>query len=285
MSDFSVVDNETGEVVGGLNYGDTIIAKEELQRRSKEKKKRLEREAYKRNTKEKFFFVKSGTRFPTETLSTATLARLIYLNTFSNYDGVLMVTERTPMRKEHLSNILGLGRTATSVFWNEINPEYITEDKQGNMHTSGIWFLRGRLKRKQFNQYQKFYDSGIRKLYMSVNGRTHKNLGYIFSMLPYVNIEYNLVCHNPYETNIDNVEFMSIAEFCEFIGYSVNHVDRLLKIYDGITFEVNGRLEKFCTITYNGINKRNAKICVNPNVFYIGRNFEAVKIIGAFCRE
>lgn len=283
MSDLGIVDYSTGEIVGGLNYGDVITSQEELQRRSKEKKKRLERETYSRNTKEKFFFIKSNTRF--EPLSTASLARLVYLNTFSNYHGRLMITERTPMRREDLSNILRLGRTATNVFWAEVSPEYMIEDEQGNLLVNQAWFLRGRMKRKQFCQYQKIFDFGMRKLYMSVNGRTHKHLGYIFSLLPFVNVEYNLLCYNPYETSIDNVKLMSIAEFCECIEYSVNHVDRLLKIYNSITFDVNGRKERFCTITYNGINKHNAKICVNPHVFYIGHNFEAVKIIGAFCRE
>lgn len=278
-----VVDSASGEIIGKLKTGDVIISQEEIQRRAREKQKRLEREAKRRTTKEKFFFVRSDREF--ELLSAATLTRLIFLGTYCNYDGVLMVSERQPMLHGDLPKILKLGKTATNDFWNEANPEYITEDANGYLHLNAILFHRGRMKRKQCNPYQQFYHDGVRKLYNVVSSRKHKQLGYIFLLLPFVNREYNLLCHNPYETDIDKVELMSIAEFCERIGYDVTHIDRLLKIYDGILFDVDGRKERFCTITYNGINRCNAKICVNPNIFYIGHEYKAVEILGVFCRE
>lgn len=281
--DYLILDNATGELIGGFKNGAIITEQEEIERRKREKERRLEREAKRRTTKEKFFFIRSDTEF--EFLSAATLTRLIFLGTYCNYDGVLMLSERQPMLYSDLSKILNLGKTATNNFWNEASPQYITADTNGYLHLDDIFFHRGRMKRKQCNPYQQFYHKGVRKLYNVVNSRKHKQLGYIFLMLPFINREYNLLCHNPYETDIDKVELMSIADFCNRIGYDVTHIDRLLKIYDGILFDVDGRKERFCTITYNGINKCNAKICVNPNIFYIGHDYKAVEILGVFCRE
>ena len=52
-----------------------------------------------------------------QNLSPATAARLIYLSTFLNYDGIIYKTERTPMMRGDLSQIMMLSKSETYTFW------------------------------------------------------------------------------------------------------------------------------------------------------------------------
>lgn len=232
-----------------------------------------------------FFFVLSNEQF--NNIPPESVARLIFLSTFSRYkDKRLMITERTPMQYRDLPQILKLSESTVSRFWSKVCPKYITEDENGLILSRGIMFQKGRLKSTpEHSRYQRFYINSVRKLYNSTDKRYHKHLGYIFKLLPFVNIEYNLICHNPLETELDEIDLLSVADFCKLIGHDVAHVNKLLEIYRNLCFDVNGTQEKFCVITYDGINKAGAKICINPHILYSGSNYEQVKIIGTFCKK
>lgn len=229
-----------------------------------------------------FFFIPIEECF--NGISPETVTRLIYLNTFTNYNSnSLMLTQRTPMKYKDLALILNVSKSTVTRFWNEVYPHYLTIQGDNLIFTNKDIFKKGYLKRKkEYTDYQKFYIDGIRKLYNSTSKNNHKHLGYLFKLLPYVNLEYNLICHNPKEKSLDNIELMSMKEFCKRIKYDVTHLDRLLYIYRNIYFEVNGHKERFCTMVYDGIEKQNAKIFINPHILYCGSNYEQVKILGAF---
>lgn len=285
MSDFSIVDNATGEIVGGMNYNDVITSQEELQRRVKAKQERLEHEATRyRSNGRKYYFVKSDSKF--DGISPAMVTRLIYLSTYAGYgNSVLMLTAKTKMKRVDLPDILGLSQRHTANFWNEVSPQYVSEDEDGYLILNDNVFKRGRLKRKQSIPYQQFYIDGVRKLYEAANGKYHKQLGYLFSMLPFISVEYNLICHNPYEKDMDKVNLMSIAEFCNEIGYDKSNIGRLKRIYNAVRFDVEGRQERFCTMIYNGIDENSAKICINPNVLYAGTNKGCIEVSKLYFRD
>lgn len=133
---------------------------------------------------------------------------------------------------------------------------------------------------------QQFYIDGVRKLYRATKTKYHSRLDYLFKMLPFINIEYNLLCYPEFtmETNLEKIELMSMAEFCDWIDYDVKHLNNLVSEYREIRFDVGGRQERFCALSYNGINKKNARICINPHILYSGSDYSKVEILGAFCR-
>lgn len=283
--DLGILDFSTGEIIGGMNYGDIITSRKELQRRAVEKQKRLEYEATRyRSGGRKYYFVKSDSRF--EGVSPAMVTRLIYLSTYVGYsNNILMLTAKTGMKRSDLQEVLGICKRNTSYFWDEVSPQYVSENEDGYLVLSNEVFKRGRLKKKQHTPYQQFYIEGVRKLYKAANGKYHKQLGYLFSMLPFISVEYNLLCHNPYETDMDKVKPMSIAEFCNEIDYNVSNVGRLKRIYNTVRFDVEDRQERFCTMIYNGIDENSAKICINPNVLYAGTNKGCVEVSKLYFRD
>ena len=285
------VDEETGEarelVWIKAERGSITIPLSQIEANRKRKQEEAERDL-KRTTNSplgKFYSIPMHEQFPG--VSPMSVTRLIYLNTFVSYDGNrLMLTERTPMRRKDLAEVLGMSEATITRFMNEVSPAYITEDSEGLLFTNGNVFKRGSLPRKQYCQYQKFYIDGIRQLYAGTKKSFHKQLGNIFKLLPFINVEYNLVC-NPasvMETDLEQVQLISIAEFCGWIGHDVAHLNKLVAAYSSIQFVIDGKPERFCTLSYDGVNKANAKIFINPRIMYNGSDYNKVAVLGAFCK-
>lgn len=220
-------------------------------------------------------------------ISAATAARLVYLSTFLRYGtNNLYRTKRTRMKKKDLPEVMGMSATTAFRFFKEVNPTYLQEDEEGYLSLSGQIFRRGPLEKdNESKAYQKIYIDMVRKLYKGAPLSNHKELGYIFAMLPYINIEYNVLCKNPYEKDISEIKMMTVREFCEAIGHSYSTVSRLLETYSKICFLVDSEVEQFCKFVSDGNDIDNAWIFVNPHVIYSGTDLEQVKVLGAFCQS
>ncbi len=227
-----------------------------------------------------FFFVPAKEQFAD--VAPETVTRLVYLNTFRLHGDMLMKTQRTPMKRKDLAEVLNVSKATASRFLKEVTPRYLTENDNGLLFANNDIFRKGKIKKLQ---YRKFHVNGIRKLYEEAKRNNHRQIGYLFKLLPYINIEYNLLCYNPKETDIKRLELMSIVEFCKLIGYNIVHLNDLMYIYRNIWFTVNDRTERFCTITYDGTRNNNAKICINPRVIYCGSNYKKVGELGEFCEN
>lgn len=232
-----------------------------------------------------FFFIQNDSDFGD--ITPATLARLIYLNTYLNFENnQLMLKKDAPMYRKDLIRVLKISKGAISKFWHEVSPKYIMESESGLIFTNNNYFFRGYLNKTQKDdlyRYRKFFIRGIRKLYHSVgNVSQHKHLGYIFQMLPFINIEYNVLCHNPLETDYEKIEPLTLQEFCKEIGYNISQVSRLLNIYKNIVF-CNG--QRFCNFVNDGLDRNNSKIFINPHVLYSGSNYANVEVLDVFTRR
>ena len=283
-----LVDRETGELVEGMTLNvpvGTTYYTPKMKEASQErrlKKEEAEVKARKKRSDMPYVWIRSDTRY--ESLSDATLARMIYLSMYCNYNKELKRTEREPITKDQLCGILGLSKTATSSFWKETKGKYLDEAENGSLVLLSDSFFRGQLRRKTYIPYQRFYIKGVKKLYESVSSRKHKQLGYVFSMLPYVNTEYNVICWNPDETDFNKIAPMTVTEFCESIEYSRDHASELRRIYGKISFDVDGHKEPFCSFVFDGTDANNARIFVNPRVFYAGSDMDKVAVLGLFCK-
>lgn len=292
---FYKVDVTTGEIIDLGTYKpvfnrDRLITAERqaawdnYNKMQEEKAKR--RDISKKNGEH--YFVPRLHGFPD--LKPQTAARLIYLFTYADYSergGRLMLTQKTEMRKKDLKDILGLSDDAVKIFLDEVCPKYISVDDKEVMAATSIAYKRGAL--KDGRTYHRFYDHWVQTLYRNVSSRKHRYLGYIFQLLPYISIEYNVLCFNPTEKDITKIEFMCLGEFCEKIDFNKSHADRLLEAYGKIRFLVtdeNGtHMERFVSITYDGLNRHNAKVYINPRILYSGAHPEHVELLGAFSKD
>ena len=230
----------------------------------------------------KFFFIDKNEDF--SSLSPATVTKLIYLNTYLSYsDNLLKLTQRTPMKYEDLPGVLKISEKSVQRFWNEVSPKYIVRTDEGLMFTNLSIFIRGQTNRSKY--YQKIYNDGIRLLYDNTPISKHKNLGYLFKMIPLINIEYNILCENPDEDILEKVKPITLSDFCKIIGYNETQLSRLVNTYNKIKFNVNGKMERFCAFVYDGLDRTNANIIINPRILYSGINYKKVEILGLFYRD
>ena len=287
------VNRETGEVyetiICRLPVGTSIITPAQKEEVKKIRKQRMKNELCATISKELggFCFVDCNEKF--DDIQPSSLIRLIYLGTYLGYNtNKLMRTLKIPMKFDDLQKSLNLSETSTYDFWNEVSPKYLNIDSDGDIIISDEFMFRHGIHRKNYGtSYQKFYINSIRKLYKSTDPRNHKHLGYIFKMLPLINKEFNIICYNPDEKTLDMIEPIEIEDFCNMIGYDYHNVRQLMKLYSKIKFKVRNEkeLQKFCSFVYDGDNKEQIKIFVNPNIIDCGSDFEKVEVLGAFCKD
>lgn len=280
------IDSATGEVrmkhTIEIFEGDTVLSLEqrESQRRYRESEEQRKRRRNLSKHLGQHFFIESSQNFPG--LSPSNAARLVFLATYSDYSNRLRLTQKTVLKKEDLPRVLRISKSMVNYFLKEASPKYLQIEDDGQLFINANIFLKGSLPRG--NSFYRIYTQWIRILYNSTSKGHYKHLGYIFKLLPFVNFEYNIICHNPQEKEFEMIEPMTLDEFCVKIDYNSSNRHRLLKIYDTIAFNVDNRSEKFIAIVGNGLVKDigKSKMYINPHILYSGSHFENVKILGKF---
>lgn len=279
------IERATGEVLETINIPVGSLAYTPEQRREYAKRKSQKQIAYLQSKrygakKPQYTFVSTAEDF--ENVSPANLSRLIFLATHLSYhNNELRTSERHKLTKKELASVLDVSESTAERFWREVSPKYIVEGDDGVLRTNPEIFAKGRIKHLM-TFYIKVYAKGMEHLYFSVHKSKHKHLGYVFAMLPYINIEHNILCWNTEETDISKVKPMSMREFCDEIGFNYKHIDRLHRAYKKMSFDVGeGKRELFCSIIKNEYTGKELMI-INPKVFYSGRNSDAVLEFGKF---
>lgn len=282
---------KTGEV-SGVNTlivpDGTLVYTPDDQERRKRWNEMVEREAIReqriKNNKQlgRFSFVSSQHNF--SEIKAETMARLVYLSTYLSFDNnKLMRTERTPMSLDDLESVLMLSASTLYRFLKEVLGTYLLLDEEGGLYFSDIYFYRGELgKITTHPEYQKIYIDAVQHVYRKSSAPAHRYLGYIYQMIPFINFEYNVICHNPHTTILEDIEPMTVDEFCNAIRYSTKQRLRLIRNYANITFPVRGREERFCSFVFDGQDISTAKIFVNPRILHRGSNWDYVAVLGCF---
>ena len=290
------INTETGEVTEMLTitipYGSTVRTpeqQEQARKRAEYLKRREEKEHYKKLAKSElgsFYWILANNAF--SDLTPQTVTKLVMLCSYLYYDDMFRRSTRTTIKKKDLQGILNISKKAVYDFWNEVKERYIVE-RSGDLYISdNANIFRGQLRRTQkpeVRHFQKAYINAIRKLYRATGVRKHKQLGYIFKMIPYLNIEYNILCTDPFVQEIDSIMPLSIAELCQLINYNPTQSARLIKELQALKFEHNHRQEYLLSFVDNGGDiPQNKMIFINPHILYNGSNFQKVEVLGAFCK-
>lgn len=293
-------DTRTGEVLKAVNVNvpeGTITrtpAEQEAIKLYYDKKK-SEEEKWKHNAIIKkelgnFYFIPLHESF--SDISPQSAARLIFLATFGNYKGDLINSRGVCIKYSDLSGLLKLSKSEVSMFAKEVcQKRYLVINEKREIKLNTDVFFKGTLKNKAKSKedfYQRFYIKHIQRLYYKTTPSKHKNLGYIYKLLPFINIQNNIICDNPFEEDIDKVHMMTLKEFCEMIDYDYSNVNRLLRVYKDILFDVKYgsevHKERFVSFVFDGLDKSKAKIIINPHIIYGGSDYNSVYKLGSFCK-
>ena len=280
-----VVDHDTGELL------DTIMLNEYIaqERKTTEKQRtsyrdRIAAELFyqdvKQESKDHGGFTMLEITDSIKSLNPATIGRLIFLSTYLEYGTQRLIYSKRPMLKNDLEVVLKLGKTAKNQFFNECEKAGILEDRgKDGLFLSGIFFRH----EAKNSAWFKLYHDTIRDLYSRMLPSYHNHLGFIVYCLKRINLEWNTLCFNPTEKNIDKVQVMTLKEFCKEIRYDYHNVARLKEALTGLWFEWNGEKQALCKlIPINTENGNELAIAINPHLIFHGTDFGKVEVLGMY---
>lgn len=213
----------------------------------------------------------------------ATLTRLIYLSTYMDYNNRLCLSRVTSMTQQDIKKVLKVSQSTYERFVDEVfGKKIITKDEDGRLYLDTNIFLRGSVAKLSKNSIDKnlirVYYNGVREIYKKAKISEHSKLAYLFQMIPFVNVQYNMLCHNPLETEMKYVQPMTMPEYCSIVGYSLNHIHRLKTFLKKITLD---GLPVFSFVE----NNEGLFCYVNPNVFYAGKNHDKIEVLELFTKK
>ncbi len=279
-----LIDEETGEMTP-IPAGTKIQTEAELETIKKImqlKQEKVDFEKFKNGRCGQFFWslYNIGEKYHPE-LSDDMLAKIIYLLTYLGYNSNILMYRRDvtsplrPMTKDDVRCIIRLHRSKFDRFWEKLMESgVISENVNGELVVSDA-FCRGKLTKKTKGDMAaiKIFSQAVRYMYERIDVRSHKYLAYIYRLIPYINLRYNVFCTNPLETDKFEIEPLTAREICEVIGIDGRKdnenrlIDTLFKL---MFYDRNG--DKLSVIT---VIKRikNDEVCqyitINPQ-FYAG---------------
>lgn len=226
-----------------------------------------------------FYFVKRDFDF---NLKPETLARLLYLISYISADGTLKLTQRKYIHRDALCDVLGLSHRVVLSFLREVKDKYISIDSTGLIRLTDNCSKLFRCGGIKGDSYTRMYIDCIQSLYNATDNRRHKYLGLIFKLLKYINLEYNILCFNPHENDVNKIEPIDFNQFCDMFGYSGKDIYRVRNIFNQIKFKTkSGTSERFCVVAKFYAEEDITRIIINPNVLYCGTDINKVKALVA----
>lgn len=270
-----IIDLNTGTLLGQFEEGASIISKKQ---KDYYQMKLQQTEAQKDYGPFTWMLYNCGQEIFKD-LTASTITRLMYMSTFLGYDGFLVYDNKKTLKKDALKKKLGVSNQEFSSFWKEtaVDNNIVYEDNT-RIYMNKKIFLKGVLPKEISKNHDviKLAANGVRTLYENVDSvRSHKNLSYLFRMIPFLNKEWNILSKNPNEKEREFIEYMTMSEFCDEIGYNKSHARRLVNSLSGIRFGGQPAL-LYVTLDF-AINK--TKIVMNPNLLWAGTQWENVKYL------
>jgi len=227
-------------------------------------------ETIKKYIGEDFYFSKYSSLLEITGNDYALSFRFLYLCIFSDFDGKLK-----NMNKKDVYDVMNLTQSTFFEFYNKlINLGLITETPDG-IYVNKDYCIKGQIGESFKKRCAKVYTDGIRSMYLKSLPREHKFIGKVIVLLPYINIENNVLCsmEDILKDNIDNIEHpLSSMDISILFGEnpkSRNNYHTLKKLTN-ITVGDSGL---FAIVTIKDVNVA----VMNPSVFYKGKNAKSME--------
>ena len=222
----------------------------------------------------------------------ADVARMVFLATHLSYSGYLVHGNNRALQKSGVCSLVGLSVSKFYGFWKTMIQSHLFYEKDGKIYADRKVFRKGNLRPATVGKhaergvyFTRLYADAIRQLYHAVPASSVRVASYIFQVMPFVNREFNIVCHNPLETDLEKIQPLKLSEFCELVGYNKRGSRRLLGQLAGIRITVDGEEQPAVSYEKYPAGKLTYGIFINPNIYYAGSDILAVELMGAFRRR
>lgn len=206
--------------------------------------------------------------------------RFIYLSTFMDFENNLRWgqsfrdKDRGYMMEKDLGEVLGLSRNHVTKFKQRLIELKILsiDSKTGIMHIDARFCHKGKIKNSLKGESVRIFEDGIQKIYRNSLPKEHKRAGIFIQLLPYLNIQHNVLCFNIDEERAREINPLTIQDICTIIGHNLKNARRLENELIKTTVgnePVLMKHTKFSSTVYS----------INPKIFYKGNNIEELKAL------
>lgn len=218
------------------------------------------------------FFKQSRTiveRFPT--LTQQDTARLMFVGTYVAWEtGRLQYENGRAINKKALEKMVDMSTKHFNLFFKRLEAEsIIREDEEtGDIIVNPSVFYRGPIKEIGYDvshlTYSRVFRDTVRKLYAQFKGRTLGQLALIYSVMPFLSFNTNIVCYNPEEKEADRIRPMDLDKLSVLLGYE--NPQKLKRALNSIKVDDN----PVFGFPDNVHDRRKLRVTVNPRVIYNG---------------
>lgn len=210
----------------------------------------------------------------------ATVGRLAYLSTYLDFNNqALLIGQNYPMRKSDLSHILQITKPTAAKFYGDAVASGLMIDHGAEGLYLDKVFFRGSTNKS--DTQTRLYIGTVRNLYNRLKASQHHRFGYVVQLIPFINREWNILCHNPCEVESQSINPMSIKQLCQKLHLNAEHSTRLSKAITTPVFSFDGQEQQLCAIVPTNTNYgKQSTVYVNPHLIYGGSDFSKVEGIG-----
>lgn len=212
-------------------------------------------------------------------ISDSLLVKIIYLLTYLDCKSNMLVIQDSPseawrpMQKEDVRNVIRLHRCKFPCFWDELlSSGIISENIHGELTACGNFCGSEVCKLSAIGMSQvKIYSRPIRYAYENMDVRSHRYLSYLYRLIPYINLKYNILCLNPSEVIKDQIHPLSTKELCTLVGIAErkDNEKRLMDELSRLSFADTYKQRIIAQITRCHNDEVCQYITINPQ-FYAG---------------
>ncbi|MFC7063965.1 hypothetical protein [Halobacillus seohaensis] len=216
-------------------------------------------------------------RFPS--LSAQDTARLMFIGTYVAWETNRLQSGKHIIRKKKLEEMVDMSTKRFNELFKRYKTEGILYEKEsGEIFVNPTVFYRGSLKKHEYDitnlNYTRMFRKTVRDLYTMFKGRRLAQLAVIYSVLPFLNFNTNIICYNPEETDEELIRPMNLEKLAALLGYKDTY--KLKRALDNI--KIDG--QPVFWVPQNVHDKRNRRIIANPRVVF-GGDGESLKVIKA----
>lgn len=231
-------------------------------------------------------YIKNELLFNHLNLELSNISRIIYLATYLSYndkeEGLLVCkigNKNVPMTRQIMQTKLGLSDSTFERFMTDVRKHELIYSSERKYYINPKYFTKGKC---EFDNkcYTRIYIDTTRFLFENIKVSQHKQLSYIFQLIPKIHYNINVVCKNPDEHDTNKIQKMTLTEICEFLNVSKNNATNLKK--NLLKFHVNVQGYKFHLFNYISIENSETKrdyFAINPNLIWKGNNINDIKDI------
>ena len=240
------------------------------------------------------YYVKNSVLYENTNLKTVNICRVLYLATYIDWntgqENLLVKPGQFkinyPMTKNEMQALLGLTKNPFYEFLNDVKNNGLMYEVEGKFYMNPDYFNKGKANKEK--EYTRLYINTVRNLYAQCKPRQHKQLSYLFKLIPKTHYLTNIIVHNPEEKDSLKLKYMDMIDICNFLNVNNtgNNSSKLKKelinlvLDDGFT-----KSSTFKQIIAKGaeFEGETSYYVLNPKIFYAGDDFEVASEILRVC--